>query len=95
MALENIIYTVLIVGGFGSTIYMNKRWFVKTDHRLDNISKKVDDMVQCHHECRAELPEKYASRPENIEKIKSVCGRLDDHERRISFHEGKNGAGPG
>ena len=95
LPIENIITYAVIVGGFGSTIYLNRGWFIKTDKTINDLRQELQAVIQNHHECREELPEKYANKKDVNEQYTHLCTRVDDHEKRISFREGKNDASLG
>lgn len=81
--IEKIAMAALMAFGFSFSLWLIRRWIV-------NLDVKVDGMLRCHHQCREKLPTRFADRKETSQKVARVFERLDDHERRIAFREGKN-----
>jgi hypothetical protein len=84
--IEKIAMAVLMAFGFGFSLWLIRRWIMA-------LEVKVDDIVRCHHQCREELPTRFEDRKEASRRVARIHERLDNHERRIAFREGKNGAG--
>ncbi len=79
--ISSAILSVIMLGGFGSTIWIMRRWLIRVEESVGMIEAKREA-------CREELPGRFAAK----DSLDKLWERTDDFEKRLSYAEGiRNG----
>ncbi len=86
--LERIVTGLVMLAGFGFSLWMMKRWLIGIEKAMGEIKKAMGTLEGKHQTCRDELPGRFAEK----KSVDKLWERTDEHEKDIEYNKGlRNG----
>jgi phosphatidate phosphatase PAH1 len=78
---------------WGITIFLIRKWFTEVKVDVGKVNTKLDGVIASQHDCREELPERFAGKDKTEKNVAKIYDRLDKQGQDISNIRGRmNGA---
>ena len=87
MSPQDFISWCLTAAGFGTTIWLTRRWFAEMSEAMRELTRRLAEQQKHYYRCREELPRRFAER----EEVGRLWGKLADLERDAAYVAGLAG----